>query len=61
MLDSADNIVVSGARVTALIGVHNLVVVQAENATLICPRERAQDVKEMVRLLESDGSYGDIL
>jgi mannose-1-phosphate guanylyltransferase len=61
LLDSADNIVVSGERVTALIGVHDLVVVQAENATLICPRERAQEVKEMVRLLEADGSYGDIL
>ena len=61
MLDSSGNIVVSSDRVTALIGVHDLVVVQAANATLVCPRDRAQDVKEMVRLLESDGSYGDVL
>lgn len=48
MIDSTDNIVVSEPRLTALIGVTNLIVVQSENATLICPRERAQEVKALV-------------
>lgn len=44
-----------GERVLALIGVENLVVVQAGNATLVCPRERAQDVKLIVERLKKDG------
>jgi mannose-1-phosphate guanylyltransferase len=61
LLDGANNVVVSNGRLTALIGVSDLVVVQAENATLICPKERAQDVKKMVQLLEADGNYGEVL
>ena len=48
-IDSGGNIVVSENRLTALIGVHDLVVIQSDNATLICPRERAQEVKQMVQ------------
>jgi mannose-1-phosphate guanylyltransferase len=36
----------------ALIGVRGLVVVQAGGATLVCPRERAQEVKQLVAALE---------
>lgn len=50
-IDASDNLVVSGGRMTALIGVHGLVVVQAEGATLICPKDRAQEVKQMVARL----------
>lgn len=44
-MNAENNIVVSENRLTALIGVRGLVVVQSENATLVCPREMAQDVK----------------
>lgn len=47
-IDSSDNIIVSETRLTALIGVQDLIVVQAGQATLICPRERAQEVKALV-------------
>jgi len=60
-LESADNIVVSENRVTALIGVKDLIVVHAEGATLICPRERAQEIKEMVHQLRAAGRYGKVL
>lgn len=50
-IDAAGNVVVSENRLTALIGVQDLVVVHAENATLICPRDRAQDVKKIVQLV----------
>jgi mannose-1-phosphate guanylyltransferase len=48
-LDACGNVVVSEDRLTALIGVRDLVVVQAGNATLICPRDRAEDVKKLVQ------------
>ena len=60
-IDSTGNVVVSNERLTALIGVKDMVVVQAENATLICPKDRAQDVKKMVKLLRETGRYRDIL
>ncbi len=61
LIDANGNIVVSENRLTALIGVEDLVVVQAENATLICPKDRAQEVKAMVQLLDADGGYGSVL
>jgi mannose-1-phosphate guanylyltransferase len=44
-----------GEEVIALVGVRDLVVVRAGNATLVCPRERAQDVKRIVERLAGDG------
>lgn len=60
-LASKGNIVCSNERLTALIGVENLVVVQAEGATLVCSREKAQDVKKMLGLLREKGGYDDVL
>lgn len=60
-MDSSGNIVVSEGRLTALIGVDDLVVVNAAGATLVCHKSRVQDVKAMVRRLESSGRYGDVL
>lgn len=54
-VDAENNIVFSRGRLTALIGVSDLVVVQAEDATLICPRDRAQDVKKLVERLKQSG------
>lgn len=48
-MEAENNIVVSENRLTALIGVRGLVVVQSENATLVCPRERSEDVKKLLR------------
>jgi mannose-1-phosphate guanylyltransferase len=44
-----------GAEVIALVGVRDLVVVRAGNATLVCPLERAQDVKRIVERLSGEG------
>ncbi len=43
-----------GAETIALIGVEDLIVVRSGNATLICPRDRAQDVRAIVEKLERD-------
>lgn len=48
-IDASGNIVVSEDRLTALIGVNDLVVIQSDNATLICPRDRAQEVKALLQ------------
>lgn len=61
LLDARGNLVVSEGRLTALIGVENLVVVQAEGATLVCPRDRAQDVKKLVERLRAGGRHEDLL
>ena len=46
---------------TAVIGVEGLVVVQAEGVTLVCPKDRAQDIKQMVVALRENGSYDHLL
>ena len=61
LVDAEANIVVSKGRLTGVIGVDNLVVIQSKNATLVCARERAQDVKELVRRLEARGDCTDVL
>jgi mannose-1-phosphate guanylyltransferase len=53
LVDARDNVVAAddGALV-ALVGVSGLVVVRAGNAVLVVPRDRAQDVREIVKRLE---------
>lgn len=51
--DIKDSIVVSDGGVIGVIGVKNLVVVHTEDATLIIPKERAQEVRDIVRQLQS--------
>jgi mannose-1-phosphate guanylyltransferase len=54
--DAKRNIVACDPGIlVALVGVSDLVVVQAGNAVLVLPRDRAQDVREVIRLLERDG------
>jgi phospholipase C len=60
-LDAANNIILSRDRLTAVIGVEGLVVVQAEGVTLVCPKDRAQDIKQMVVALRENGSYDHLL
>ena len=49
-LDAADNLVISPkGRLTALLGVEDLIVVETEDATLICHRDKAQEVKRLAQ------------
>lgn len=45
-----------GQEVIALIGVRDLAVVRAGDATLVCPLARAQDVKRIVERLTGEGA-----
>ncbi len=60
-VDSGGNIVVSEGRVTALLGVRDLMVIHADGVTLVCPKSRAQDLKKLVQHLKSTGHYDQIL
>lgn len=55
-VDAKDNLVFAeGERVIALVGVEGLAVVQTDEATLVCPLDRAQDVKKVVEELKQRG------
>ena len=49
--DASGNIVVANSRLVALCGVSDLVVVETEDAVLICHRNAAQDIKKLQPLL----------
>lgn len=53
--EARDNIVINeGGHLTAVIGVDDLIVVQTGDATLICPKSRAQQIKALVREIGDD-------
>ena len=54
-IDTKDCIVYSPKKLVATIGVSNLIVVETEDALLICDKSRAQDVKKVVEILEREG------
>lgn len=54
-VDSKNNYIYSPDKVTAVIGLSDILVVNTPNATLICPRNRAQDVKTVVDKLHKEG------
>jgi mannose-1-phosphate guanylyltransferase len=51
----ANNIVVSDdGHLTAVVGASDLVVVHTANATLVCPKEKAQEIKALLKRLGED-------
>ena len=39
---------------TAVIGASDLVVVHTKDATLVCPKDRAQDIKALLKRVEAE-------
>ncbi len=52
--DSSGNYVDAGNKLVALLGAHNLIVVDTPDALLIADRSRAQQVGDIVKLLEQN-------
>jgi len=52
-LDAQGNFFWSPKKFVAAVGVRDLVVVETDDALLLCPRERAQDVGKIVKWLDS--------
>lgn len=55
-LDSTNSVLYADRRVVATIGLSDMVVVDTPDATLICPKSRSQDVKQMVEILKQQGA-----
>ncbi len=54
--DTTDTLVYGGSgRIVATLGVDDLVVVDTDDAVLVCRRDRAQDIKALVDKLKSGG------
>lgn len=51
--DARDNLLVADAGTVAVVGVEGLVVVRTDDAVLVMPRERAQEVRAIVDQLEA--------
>lgn len=59
LMDSSGNITVSAddKHLIAGIGIENMIVIHTEKATLICPKDRDQDIKKLYNLIKEE--YGD--
>jgi mannose-1-phosphate guanylyltransferase/mannose-6-phosphate isomerase len=53
-LDSSDCVVHSPDRLTAVVGLKDLIVVNTSDAVMVMPRARAQDVRELVDKLKAE-------
>ena len=57
--DSSNLVVVpQSGRLVAVLGLRDLIVVDTPDAVLVCPRDRAQDVKSLVDELKERGEEG---
>jgi mannose-1-phosphate guanylyltransferase len=54
-MDTRNTLVVGNKRLIATIGVEDLVIVDTEDALLICTKEREQDVRKVVQQLKQTG------
>jgi mannose-1-phosphate guanylyltransferase len=54
-LDASGNYFWSPKKFVAAIGVRDLVLVETDDALLVCPQERSQDVAQIVKWLEAKG------
>lgn len=62
ILNGGGNIVVNdGSHLTAIVGADDLIVVQTADATLVCPKSKAQDIKQLVKALGADDRFKDLL
>jgi mannose-1-phosphate guanylyltransferase/mannose-6-phosphate isomerase len=55
-MESQHSIIYGDKRLVATIGLENMIVVDSPDATLVCPKDRAQDVKKLVEQLKKRGA-----
>ncbi|MCC5839933.1 MAG: mannose-1-phosphate guanylyltransferase [Opitutales bacterium] len=52
------NLVVgTGKRLLALVGTEDLMVIETDAATLVCPKHKAQEIKELVKRIGADAAW----
>ncbi|HYM66188.1 MAG TPA: sugar phosphate nucleotidyltransferase [Patescibacteria group bacterium] len=52
MVDTTGTLIFGDRRLVAAIGLEDMIIVDTEDALLVCPRSRAQDVKKVVEALK---------
>ena len=55
-LDTQNTLVYSPNKLVATVGLENMVIVETDDALLICPQDRAQDVRDIVNALREKRS-----
>lgn len=55
VLDSRNNLIHSDGRVTAVVGLDNIVVINVDDATLVARMDRVEEVREIVAMLKKAG------
>jgi mannose-1-phosphate guanylyltransferase len=56
-VDTTGCFIHSPNKLVATIGLNDLVVIETDDVLLICPKERDQDVRKLVELLEREGRH----
>ncbi|MBI1801821.1 MAG: mannose-1-phosphate guanylyltransferase, partial [Chloroflexi bacterium] len=51
-VDTSGSLIQANGKLIVTIGVRGLIVIETADAILICPKERAQEVKDVVELLK---------
>lgn len=54
IINSSNNLIYSGERLIAIVGIEDLIVVDSKDITLIVPRSKSQDVKKIVEQLKQE-------
>ena len=53
-MDGSNNLIQSEGNFTAVIGVNDIVVINTPDVTLVIPRDKVENVKELVDFLEKN-------
>ena len=54
VIDGKNNLIESNNHFTAVVGIDNIVVVNTPDATLVIPRDKVENIKELVAYLEKN-------
>ncbi len=57
-MDTKASVIYSEDKLVAALGINDMILVNTQDVLLVCPRERVQDIKQLVALLQNKG-YGD--
>lgn len=56
-IDTSNSVLYSNKRLIATLGIQNLVIVETDDAILVCDKNRTQEIKNIVKELEQKGRF----
>jgi mannose-1-phosphate guanylyltransferase len=56
-VDTSSSLIYSPNRLIATVGLNNIIVVDTDDAILVCPKDRAQEVKRLVDALKQNNKH----